>query len=53
VKITAWFKKLLGRSPHDGDEEKKPVGDVNEAFTTSFGQATSSYVPSQQDRPPH
>jgi hypothetical protein len=52
VKIGNWFKKLLGRKPHDGDDEQ-PAGDVNEAFTSSYGQATSSWIPSQQDRPRH
>jgi hypothetical protein len=52
VKIGEWFKKLLRRSPQDGEDEKSSDA-VEEAFTTSFGEASSSYVPSQQDRPQH
>jgi hypothetical protein len=51
VKIGEWFKKLL-RPPQDGENEKSSDA-VDEAFTTSFGEASSSFVPSQQDRPRH
>ena len=52
MKLSEWWKKLWRRSPHDGENDQS--GDsVNEEFTTSYGQATSSWIPSQQDKPRH
>jgi hypothetical protein len=52
VKLREFWQKLWRRSPHD-EENDQSGGDVNEAFTTSYGEATSSWIPSQQDRPRH
>ena len=47
MKITEWFKKLLQRpEPKEGET-------VDEAFTNSYEQAASTWIPSQQDRPRH
>jgi hypothetical protein len=47
VKIGEWLRKLVGRSePKEGES-------VNEAFTSSYEQAASTWIPSQQDRPRH
>jgi hypothetical protein len=52
MKIRDWLKKLRRRpaQPKDGERSSDAV---DEAFTTSYGENTSSWVPSQQDRPRH
>ena len=52
MKLGDWWKKLWRRSAHDGEDEESG-GNVNEAFTSSYEQAASTWIPSQQDRPRH
>jgi len=52
MKIREWLKKIRHRSPEPKDGEH-PSDSVNEAFTVASGEAPSSWIPSQQDRPPH
>ena len=52
MKIRDWLNKLRRRSPQDGENDSSEDS-VNKAYITSSGQASSSWIPSQQDRPKH
>jgi hypothetical protein len=52
MKIRDWLKKLRRRPAPAKDGERSDDA-VDEAFTTSYGENTSSWIPSQQDRPRH
>ena len=48
MKLRDLLKKLRRRSP-----QKRSSDSVDKAFTDSYERAGSSWMPSQQDRPPH
>ena len=52
MKIREWLKKIRHRSAKPKDGERS-ADTVIEAFTVASGEAPSSWIPSQQDRPPH
>jgi hypothetical protein len=51
MKIRVFLNKLRRRSPAKDGERSS--GAVDKAFTTSYEQAASTWIPSQQDRPRH
>jgi hypothetical protein len=51
MKIRDLLNKLLHRPPANDVERSSDA--VDEAFTTSYEQAASTWLPSQQDRPRH
>ena len=51
MKLREWFNKLLHRSSSEDAERSSDA--VDEAFTSSYEQAASTWIPSQQDRPRH
>jgi hypothetical protein len=53
VKIREWFNKILHRRSAEPEDGERSSDAVDEAFTTSYGENTSSWIPSQQDRPRH
>ena len=51
MKLRDLLNKLRRRSPAKDGEPSSDA--VDEAFTTSYEQAASTWIPSQQDRPRH
>ena len=52
MKIRELLNRFRRRPPEDGEKDSSEDS-VNKAFITSSGQASSSWIPSQQDRPKH
>jgi hypothetical protein len=50
MKLREWFNKLLHQSSKDAERSSDAV---DEKFTTTYGQDTARWIPSQQDRPWH